>query len=99
MFVLKQQLPQCVGKQVKIVGRLVKIETPDLVISTHDGDVRIVYRELHKYTDHIVIVTGVVGESLKIEEEYVDEVPDGFCMETYAEMAKLGGAFEEVFTC
>lgn len=99
MFVLKQQLPQWIGKQVKIVGKLVKIETPDLIISTHDGDVRVVYRELHKYTDRIVIVTGTVTESLKVEEEYVDEAPNGFCMETYAGMAKLGSVFEEIFTC
>lgn len=99
MFVLKQQLPQWVGKQVKIVGRLVKIETPELIISTHDGDVRVVYKELHKYTDRIVIVTGIVTENLRVEEEYVDEIPDGFCMETYARMAKLGSVFEDIFTC
>lgn len=98
MFVLKQQLPQWIGEQVKIIGKLVKIETPDLIISTYDGDVHIVFRELHKYTDRVVIVTGVVTENLKVQEEYVDEVPDGFCMQTYAGMAKLGSVFREICT-
>lgn len=98
MFVLKQQLQHRVGEKVKIIGRLVKIETPDLVLSTCDGDVRIVFRDLHRYTDKMVVVTGTVMGNLKISEECVDDVPDGFCLDTYAKMVKLSESCKGIFS-
>lgn len=97
MFVLKSQLPQHVGKCVKVIGKLVHIETPDLVISTADGNISVVFNDLHRYTDKMVIVTGTVQEDLKIVEEFVDDVPEGLCLETYAKMVKLSGAMSEIF--
>ena len=97
MFVLKSQLPQNIGKRVKIVGKLVQVETPDLVISTSDGNVYVVSSDLHRYTDKMVVVTGTVLSDLKIKEECVDDVPEGFCLDTYAKMVKLSESVPEVF--
>lgn len=98
MFSSKKDLLSNKGNKVKVIGRLIRIDDPFVVLkSVYDDEILVRYTEIHKYTDKVVIVTGIVQYDFSVFEEIVDTLDGDFCLETFGKIMTLSKDCSELF--
>ncbi|KCZ75686.1 hypothetical protein H311_03331 [Anncaliia algerae PRA109] len=98
MFITKKDILSNKGNKVKVIGKLVRIDDPYVVLkSFNEDEILVRYTEIHKYTDKVVVVTGIVHDDFSIFEEIVDTLDNDFCIETFGKVLKLREQCSEVF--
>ncbi|RVD92354.1 replication A subunit RPA3 [Tubulinosema ratisbonensis] len=98
MFASKKDLLTNKGNKVKVIGKLIRIDDPFVILkSVYDDEILVRYTEIHKYTDKVVIVTGIVQDDSSVFEEMVDTLDGDFCLETFGKILKISKDCPELF--
>ncbi|TBU06751.1 putative replication factor A protein 3 [Hamiltosporidium magnivora] len=88
MFINKDSLKNHINETVQIIGKVSRIEPPLIFLNTPEGDIKVTFVNLHKYTKSYICVTGKVQQDLTIQEIHVDHMGDNFDVEVYERIDK-----------
>ncbi|TBT99914.1 putative replication factor A protein 3 [Hamiltosporidium tvaerminnensis] len=83
MFINKDSLKNHINETVQVIGKVSRIEPPLIFLNTPEGDIKVTFVNLHKYTKSYICVTGKVQQDLTIQEIHVDHMGDNFDVEVY----------------
>mmetsp|Transcript_10183 Transcript_10183/g.26867 ORF Transcript_10183/g.26867 Transcript_10183/m.26867 type:complete len:108 (+) Transcript_10183:53-376(+) len=80
------QLPQFVGKQVRVVGNVKAIENNVLtLVDDTNAEVRVLCKGVPRFNEGIVEVVGVVQSDLAVDEMTSTQLVGTFSFELYRE--------------
>ncbi|TBU09987.1 putative replication factor A protein 3 [Hamiltosporidium magnivora] len=86
MFINKDSLKNHINETVQVIGKVSRIEPPLIFLNTPEGDIKVTFVNLHKYT-----------KNLTIQEIHVDHMGDNFDVEVYERFCKTIPSFPELF--